>query len=41
MNLPFLIKIILELEKQGVKISLKDFTNEEFIKEIIRRLKDD
>lgn len=41
MNLPFLIKIILELNKQGVKIALKDWTNEELISQIIRRLKND
>ena len=41
MNLPFLIKMILELKKQGVNITLEDYTNEVFIKEIARRIKND
>ena len=41
MNLPFLIKVILELKEQGINISIKDYTNEALIKEIARRLKND
>lgn len=41
MNLPFLIQTVLELQKQGIDISLKDWTREEFIREMIRRLKHD
>lgn len=39
MNLPFLIKMIIDLEKHGIKISLNEWTNEEFIRKMVRILK--
>ena len=41
MNLPFLIKAVIQLQKKGIKISLNEWTNDEFFEEIARRLKND
>ncbi len=41
MNLPFVIKMIIELQNAGINISLKDYTDQELIKEIVRRFKND
>ena len=41
LNLPFVIKMIIELQNAGINISLKDYTDEELIIKIVRRFKND